>query len=113
MRSMMIFMGFVPYAILAAYDGWLHGHARAVPRTEQILHAALALSLGIFLSLVAAANTVAALAVFAVFVVLLLFDEFGFHGDIEKHEQRVHWLADTALLGFVLYWLWFDGVIYG
>lgn len=111
MRSM-IFVGFIPYAVLASYDWWLHGHARSVPRTEQILHAALALGLGVFLSLVAAANTVAALSVFAVFVIVLLFDEFGFHRHIEKHEQRVHWLADTALLGFVLYWLWFDGVIH-
>lgn len=111
MRSL-IFIGFIPYVMLAGYDCWLHGHARAVPRIEQILHAVLAVSLVFFLSLVASNNIIAALSVFAVFVLVLLIDEFGFHRQIEKHEQRVHWLADSALLGFVLYWLWFDGVIH-
>lgn len=111
MRAM-IFIGFIPYAMLAGYDWWLHGHARSVPRNEQLLHAVLAVSLVFFLSLVASANTVAALSVFAVFALVLMIDEFGFHRQIEKHEQLVHWLADSALLAFVLYWLWFDGVIH-
>jgi hydrogenase/urease accessory protein HupE len=113
MRYFIIFIGFVPYAILASYDFWLHGRARQVPLIEQIIHAGLALALGVFLSLVAAAKTVAALSVLGVFTILLSFDEFGFHAKISAHERHVHWLADTALLGFVLYWLWLDGVIDG
>jgi len=111
MRFMTILIGFIPYAILAGYDCWLHGYARPVPRTEQVLHAGLALSLGIFLSLVIAAKTLAALFVLGVFTCLLLLDEFGFHAGIEVHERRIHWLADAALLGFVFFWLWIDGVI--
>ncbi len=113
MRFMTILIGFIPYAILAGYDSWLHGYARHVSRTEQMLHVGLALSLGIFLSLVIAAKTLAALSFLGIFTCLLLVDEFGFHADIEIHERRIHWLADAALLGFVFYWLWIDGVIDG
>jgi hypothetical protein len=108
-RLALLAAGFAPYALISGYDQWLHRHARRVPRLEQALHAGLALAMGAFLTLVARAETRAALAALALFAGLLLLDEFGYHGSIDRHERRVHWLADAALAGFVIGWLWLDG----
>ena len=111
MRVLALAVGLAPYALLAGYDGWLHEKARVVPRFEQALHAGLAVTLIAFVVLVFRGATVPALAALAAFTVLLLSDEFGFHAQVARHERRIHWLADAALAGFVVYWLRLDDVI--
>lgn len=111
MRLLWLALAFSPYFALACYDGWLHEKARVVPRVEKVLHAGLFVSLIAFMALVVRARTAAALVAFGIFVVLILIDELGYHAAIAPHERRVHWLADTALAGFVLFWLGLDGVL--
>jgi hypothetical protein len=110
-RLLWLSLAFAPYAALAGYDGWLHEKARVVPRIEQTLHAGLAIALIAFVVLVMRAQTLPALIAFGLFTTILLFDELGFHAPLARHERRIHWLADTALVGFVLFWLWLDGAI--
>lgn len=111
MRLAWLALAFLPYFSLAAYDGWLHEKARVVPRVEQWLHAGLFVFLVAFIVFVARASTPAALTAFAIFAVILLIDELGYHAQLARHERRIHWLADAALGGFVVFWLCFDGVI--
>jgi hypothetical protein len=110
-RLITLGLAFAPYASLAALDGWWHEKGRVVPKVEQGLHAALALLLIAFVTLVARAQATAALATFAVFVAVLLADEFGFHAAIARRERVLHWCADACLAGFVLFWLVYDGVV--
>ena len=35
MRTLLLGLALLPYATLAAYDGWLHERARHVPRIKQ------------------------------------------------------------------------------
>jgi hypothetical protein len=111
LRLILLALGFLPYLALAGYDGWLHEKARVVPRVEKWLHAGLFVALSVFIALVVRERTMAALAAFAAFVALLLIDELGYHADLARHERRIHWLADFALGAFVVYWLWFDGIL--
>jgi hypothetical protein len=110
MRLLWLALGFAPYVALAGYDGWLHEKARVVPRVEQVLHALLALTLIAFVVFVVRAQTFWALVSLGGFSVALLADEFGYHAHLARHERRIHWLADSALLCFVLWWLWLDGI---
>jgi hypothetical protein len=110
MRLLSLALALTPYAALAGYDGWLHEKARVVPRIEQALHAGLALSLIAFVTLVVRAQSNAAFIALGVFAILLLADEFGYHAPLESRERRIHWLADAALAGFVVFWCWLDGV---
>lgn len=110
-RLIVLGLAFAPYAGLAALDGWWHEKARVVPKIEQALHAALALLLVAFVTLVVRAQVTAALLCFAAFVGVLLTDEFGFHGHIARRERVLHWCADACLAGFVLFWLVYDGVL--
>ena len=111
MRLAWLALAFLPYFSLAAYDGWLHEKARVVPRVEKWLHAGLFVFLVAFIFFVIRAHTRPALIAFAVFTAFLLIDELGYHAPLARHERHIHWLADAALGGFVLFWLWFDGVI--
>jgi len=111
MRVLWLALAFSPYFALACYDGWLHERARVVPRVEKALHAGLFVSLIAFMVLVVRARTAAALVTFGVFVVLILIDELGYHAPIALRERRVHWLADAALAGFVVFWLGLDGIL--
>lgn len=111
MRLLWLALGFLPYAALAGYDGWLHEKARVVPRIEQALHAALALSMLLFVVLVIRGEVVAGMVAIAGFAVVLLIDELGFHAMLDRRERRIHWFADAALLGFVVWWLYIDGII--
>lgn len=111
MRLLWLALAFAPYATLAGYDGWLHEKARSVPRVEQALHAGLAIALIAFGVFVVRAQTLPALIALGLFAIILLFDELGFHAPLAWRERRVHWLADTALAGFVFFWLWLDGAI--
>jgi len=96
-----LFLSFVPYLCLGLYDTWLHDKARQVPRIEQVFHAVLAVSvgslaLGLFFDLpkliwpTLVGFTVAALA-----------DEFGFHGQLPRHERLIHFAAYTCFALFI------------
>lgn len=110
MRLLWLAAGFLPYVALAGYDGWLHEKSRVVPRVEQLLHAGLALALVVFVVLVVRAQVTAALMALGIFGLLLAADELGYHAALAPRERRIHWLADAALAGFVLFWLRVDGV---
>lgn len=113
MRLIALGLAFTPYAGLAALDGWWHEKGRVVPKVEQALHAALAVLLLVFVTLVVRGQATAALIAFALFVPVLLIDELGFHGPIVRRERVLHWCADACLAGFVLFWLAYDGVLGG
>jgi hypothetical protein len=92
-QKQLLLASLLPYLALAGYDGWLHEKARKVPRAEQALHAAIALSLvalcaGLFLDF---ARWV--LPALAAFVLAAAVDELGFHAPLERRERRLHHAA--------------------
>jgi hypothetical protein len=99
-------LAFLPYAILAGVDTWMHERSRRVPRFEQALHAAAAVGLLVFLGAVVSAKTMIALCALCAFVAVASFDEFGFHAHLAARERRVHFASYIALLTFVLAWQW-------
>lgn len=106
MRLVWLGMGLMPYVIFAGIDTWLHERSRRVPRIEQMLHAGLAISLIVFVTAVFSAWAMLALIALCMFVVLEIFDEFGFHRHLDARERRIHFAAYVALLAFVLTWRW-------
>lgn len=96
----------LPYLALSAYDGWLHEKARRVPRIEQLLHAALALSAAALIFGLFAGRAWLALPALAVFVPAACADELGFHGMLESRERRLHHVAYASFAGFVLVAAW-------
>lgn len=105
MRCLWLGLALIPYAGLAGYDGWLHERARKVPRVEQALHAALAVSLLAFLTGAFRARPMLALPALGVFLTALAWDEFGFHGHLDSHERRVHFAAFAMFCVFVTAWI--------
>ena len=104
MRTLLLGLALLPYATLAAYDGWLHERARRVPRVEQWLHAGAAVSLLVFVGAVFRAQTLLALIALALFAPIAAADEIGFHGTLAWRERRVHFLSYAALGVFLLAW---------
>lgn len=101
----------LPYLLVAGWDAYLHERVRKVPVAEKWVHALLALLLLAFVSAAFTARTVPALLLLAGFLVVAAWDAFGFHALLDRHERRVHALANSLLLGFILFWLWIDRVI--
>jgi hypothetical protein len=103
----LLFASLLPYLALSAYDGWLHEKARRVPRAEQALHAALALSAAGFIYGLFYERAWLALWALAVFVPAACIDEFGFHGLLESRERRLHHVAYASFAVFagVAAWL--------
>jgi hypothetical protein len=100
-REWLLALAFAPYAGLALWDGWMHGHDRRVPWREQCLHAAIAASVA---ALVAGAFLQYRMLFFAALVVLVpcaLADELGWHGSLASRERRVHAAAYSLLAVFV------------
>jgi hypothetical protein len=104
-RIVSLGIGVLPYLGTAAIDAWMHERARKVPRIEQLLHAALAITFSAFLILVFLQRNVAALVWLAVFLACLVFDELGYHHGLAHNERRVHVISWAALLLFILVWL--------
>lgn len=92
-----------PYVVLVSIDAWMHERARQVPRTEQLFHAALAVSFAGFVVAVFAESR-AALALLAAFVICAACDEFGYHRHLSRSERRVHFVSYAALGAFVVVW---------
>jgi len=97
---------FLPYLVLAAWDGWLHEKARTVPKVEQALHAALFFSVCAVVYGVFSGQPPWAWSGLLVFSVAGLLDEFGFHGALERRERRLHHAAYLCFAGFILVCWW-------
>jgi hypothetical protein len=104
-QKQLLVLGFAPYLGLALYDGWLHEKARRVPMREQFLHAS------VFVALVAlwsglVFKPVLVWPALAVFAVAAFFDEFGYHGMLDKRERRLHFAAYACFAAFVGWAAW-------
>jgi hypothetical protein len=108
MRNVWLGLALVPYLAAAGVDAWMHERGRRVPRVEQFLHAALAVSLAVFVAAAFTAHAAAAVAALGVFLAFLAWDELGFHRGIAPAERRVHVLSWLLLAGFVAAWWWID-----
>ena len=108
MRNLWLGVALVPYLAAAGVDAWMHERGRRVPRVEQWLHAGLAAGMAAFLAAAFAGYPAGALAALAAFLVLLAWDELGFHKGIASAERRVHVASWILLAGFVAAWWWVD-----
>jgi len=104
MRNVWLGLALLPYLAVAGVDAWMHERGRRVPRLEQWLHAGLAVGMTIFLAAVFAGRPPVALAALGAFLVLLVWDELGFHGAIARNERRIHAISWAALAFFVAVW---------
>ena len=105
-RLVWLTLALLPYASLAAFDGFLHERSRKVPRLEQWLHAGSALSIVVCIGAVFRAQTLLAIVAFCVFAPLAMADEFGFHASLAARERRVHFASYAALCLFLGVGLW-------
>jgi hypothetical protein len=104
MTSSLLFVALTPYLGFALYDGYLHDHARRVPRAEQLAHAILGISVATFLFCAFTDRTVVATVSLSIFLLAYSIDEFVFHAGIASHERSIHAAAMTALALFVVVW---------
>jgi len=104
MRNVLLGLALLPYLAAAGADAWMHERARRVPRVEQWLHGGLAVAMAAFLAAVFLAKTLVALTSLAAFVLLLAWDEFGFHRALDRRERLVHAASWVALAAFVGSW---------
>lgn len=110
-RMFWLSVALLPYLLVAGWDAYLHERVRKVPTVEKWVHALLAVLLLAFVSAVFTARTQLALVLLAAFALVAVWDAFGFHALLSRHERRVHAVANSLLLGFIVFWIWFDGVI--
>ena len=96
----------LPYLALSAYDGWLHEKARRVPRPEQLLHGTLLVSAIVLIYGIFNARAPLAVPALIVFAIAACADEFGFHGQLERRERRLHHVAYACFAGFVAVAAW-------
>jgi hypothetical protein len=105
-QKIVLFISFLPYLSLAAYDGWLHEKARKVPKVEQGFHALLALSLVALLWSLFSSQSEFALISLGVFATAAIVDELGFHQQLARHERRLHHLAYGCFSLFIVVAFW-------
>jgi len=101
-REWLLALSFAPYAGLALWDGWMHGHDRQVPWREQCLHAAIAVSVTALVVAAFLQHRVAYVIALVVLVPCALADELGWHGPLAARERRVHAAAYTLLALFAI-----------
>jgi hypothetical protein len=104
MSSPVLFAALAPYLSLALYDGYLHDRARHVPKTEQYAHAALGMSIALFLYGAFSQHVFMATTFLTIFLATYSIDEFVFHRGIARHERMIHAAAMSALAFFVVVW---------
>jgi hypothetical protein len=105
-RFVSLGIGLLPYLGVAGIDTWMHERARKVPRIEQLLHVALAITFTGFAGYAFLQRNVAATSWLAAFLGCLAYDEFGFHRGLAANERRVHIISWAALLLFIVVWRW-------
>lgn len=108
MRTLVLGIALAPYLLIAGVDAWMHEAGRKVPRVEQALHASLALAMILFLAAAFLQRTAIAVAALSAFLVLLVWDELGYHAAIAASERRIHRASWLALACFVGAWLLVD-----
>jgi hypothetical protein len=96
----------LPYIAIAGYDFWLHETDRVVPRLEGLLHATVITGVVSFLGLATLGKNLAAAVVLGIMLVAAVFDELGYHGNLDAHEKRLHWFGGAALSFCIGVWLW-------
>ena len=97
---LLLIAAFSPYVGVALYDGWLHEKARRVPRLEQALHALAFAAVSTLWWALWMHRAGWALAALIVFACTAGFDEFGYHGPLDRHERRIHAVAYLCFAGF-------------
>lgn len=106
MRLVVLSVALAPYIGFVVVDAWMHEKARRVPRTEQWLHAGIAVFIGaFFLAAFRDANLIAG-ALLVLTLPMMAVDEIGFHGHLSKRERLVHLAEGLSLIVFVTVWLW-------
>ena len=96
----------IPYLTIAGYDFWLHETDRQVPKAERAFHAVVITAVVTFLaSATLGWNLVAKVALFILLPAAAV-DEFRFHGDLDAHERRIHFLGGAALAACIGVWIW-------
>ena len=101
-----VLLAAIPYAAIAGYDFWLHETDRQVPPVEGTFHATIITSVLLFLTLAALGRNLAASIVLVVLLLAAAIDEFRFHGDLDPHEKRLHFVGGAALAFCIGTWLW-------
>lgn len=96
----------VPYIAVAGYDFYLHGTERQVPAVERLFHALIITSVVLFLVLASIGQNFAAGIVLVVLLGAAAIDELKFHGSLEPHERRLHFVGGAALAFCIGVWLW-------
>lgn len=105
-RIVWLAVGAIPYLGLVVVDAWMHERARKVPAVERVTHYLSAVALLAFLAGAFLAHRRLAVGSLAFFIVLIAFDELGFHKGISRSERRVHIAAYGSLAVFIAIWLW-------
>ena len=101
-----VLLAAIPYAAIAAYDFRIHDKDRRVPPVERTCHAVVISSVLLFLFLAATGYNVLAVVVLGVLLVAAAFDEVVFHGDLDAHERRLHFVGGAALAFCIGVWFW-------
>jgi Sec-independent protein secretion pathway component TatC len=96
----------VPYIAVAGYDFYLHGTDRRVPRIERTFHAIIISSVVLFLALASLGKNGMAGLVLGILLLAAAIDELRFHGELETHERRLHFVGGAALMFCIGVWLW-------
>ena len=107
-RTEILLIALTPYASCLAVDAWMHERARQVPWIEQGLHGGLALGIGAFIVAVFLGYIPIAWYALGCSIVLMIWDELGYHKHLSHRERTVHLLAFFALLGFIGAWRYAD-----
>ena len=101
-RELLLALALAPYAGLALWDGWIHGHDRRVPWREQCLHATIALAVAALVTAAFIQHRLAYFLALALLVPSALADELGWHRQLASHERRVHAAAYSLLAVFAI-----------
>ena len=106
MRLLVLSLALTPFLGFIAVDAWMHEKSRRVPRIEQWLHGAIAVSLCAFFVLAFLGTYTAAVILLLLSLPLMAVDEIGFHGHLSRRERLVHLAEGLSLIVFITVWLW-------
>jgi len=96
----------VPYLVIAGYDFWLHDNDRQVPNAEAVFHGVVIAAVITFLASATLGWSLVAKVALFVLLPAAAIDEIRFHGELEAHERRIHFLGGAALAACIGVWMW-------
>ena len=102
MRAAILTFSFLPFLYYGAKDTAFHFKGRKVTLTEHLLHAAIAIVLGIMFTHALMAHHLVMLGALVLFAVTGAVDEYIFHRDIPAEESNLHAKEHLALLIFIV-----------